>query len=370
MKKFSIFGLIALFALISCDKKSEVLENTNKPTVQNAPKHIGVNVSVIDGMLVFDSIGDFFRATREIHNMDEEQRREWETSIGFSSFGRMADNFYNVIDFNNYHSFKDMIDSFKESPFIDVMVDDNVKDTTYLPKDFDMPERYVMNQQRLYVINKNVYKHFSDETLVITMFSEANAANINLLSKATDYSQFDNNTNFTVTSAIAFSAAPSNAPSNSVSVTKKEFINYAGEDPYKIGKSFRSRIIVKATIRKVAQDGGAKFYCNRFTYTVINEKYDRWWLIWWHYWWNNTAYKVNGSMKFFTNCEYQHPNVGQINDATFTPEIIFINNNIAKGTHYMETQYAYYSVPHITPSFYFTGWNINLSVSNGVTMNY
>jgi hypothetical protein len=35
MKKFSIFGLIALFALVACDKKSEVLENTEPK--QNVP---------------------------------------------------------------------------------------------------------------------------------------------------------------------------------------------------------------------------------------------------------------------------------------------------------------------------------------------
>lgn len=196
MKKYKIFALLLVSVIfISCKKEDIAIQQTTNIEKQN--------------ILAFKTIEEFNETLVKVNSMSETERKTWETEQGFKSFGTICDEFYKNIDpksFKNYNDVGNFVE--KNSKYIELFTDAN-NETYCIPKEFYNAERFILNQDKMYIIGTTVFKKF-DEKLIATNiinFNEVYSAekisdlNIYLKDEQTTPIQKVINTNITEASA-------------------------------------------------------------------------------------------------------------------------------------------------------------------------
>jgi len=210
-KSMGLF-LIVVLALASCSKEP-IFKSKEKNVSSEGMKKISSYENPLDlvkerdGMLVFESIEHFFEATEAISKLDDIERLAFEERFNFGSFGTIADNFYRDINFDALKD-KEQLENFvkEHSQVLELEYsnDDSQKLPegeenlpVLLPANFYDSERWLMNKDKMYIIDDAVYKHFNNGKIVIAL---AKDVNIELLKKAelNDWSKFLKQENFKV----------------------------------------------------------------------------------------------------------------------------------------------------------------------------
>lgn len=147
-----VLGIIAFtFLMSSCDNDDVI------PTLQPVNQDI----------LTFSSEQDFQNTLQKVSAMKSEERTAWEKSKGFKSFGTICDKVYKGIDPTKFKSLQQVKDTVLAlNAYLEIKQN---KDGDYYvdPKDKLNPTRYLMNNDKLYIIKDSVYKQFENGILAM-----------------------------------------------------------------------------------------------------------------------------------------------------------------------------------------------------------
>ena len=125
-------------------------------------------------MRTFTSVEELFAEMETVRNMDEQELKNHEESMGFCSFGRMAESIYypiaESITENNIELTAEQAAVYiSEYPQYLEWILDEEGEYNFLPKYDGNPFRYVMNDDRMFRIEDNVYKVFKDVIITGTL---------------------------------------------------------------------------------------------------------------------------------------------------------------------------------------------------------
>lgn len=136
--------------MTSCDKNE-----TPITVLENAKQDI----------LTFNTNEEFTAALSKVNAMNNTERLTWEKSKGFKSFGTICNEVYQSIDptkFKNLQEVKDTVAAL--SNFLEI--NQNQNGELYVDtKECINPARYLMNEDKMYIIGTKVFKQF-DKKLV------------------------------------------------------------------------------------------------------------------------------------------------------------------------------------------------------------
>jgi hypothetical protein len=113
----------------------------------------------------FASNKDFSNTTSEVVEMTPEELKDFEKEKGFSSFGRMSEDFYQKIDFESFKT-TDELKAFvqKNGNYLQFIEDDN-GELELETKFHNRADRYLQNADNMYQIGETVYKVFEYGTV-------------------------------------------------------------------------------------------------------------------------------------------------------------------------------------------------------------
>jgi hypothetical protein len=382
MKKNLIAGLAVLFALLfaACDKNEMLETNLNTPAIQKiVNKEFSLaNVKKYSDMLVFNSFDDFHTALYQVEELTGEKRMEWEKSLGFQSFGRIADEFYQTFDIDSYSDAKEIF-AFFETNSDKVLLKQSGDTITLSAQKAGEPERWVMNEKKMYIIDETVYRYFEDDIQVLCEYSDTNSENIEKLRNVVSWQELFGNTSFrVVTPNPRFKALPdesavvivsthqSQPPCPSGAINKKEWGNsYVGNK--------RTRLKIYNEIKtNYTFSNGIVGYGVRIGYEIVNEKRKKVLGFLWSYG-HNVEETVHGSIVIKNrHCVYDAAkNLYVVTDdkAGYYPtfDVSGYYSKIS-GHAYKGIQYNIPNTPK--PWSYITDWDIYFTVSNGITHSY
>lgn len=168
-----VLGILAItFVMTSCSKNEDALA-----TVQSNKQEI----------LTFKTVEDFNTTLSKVVAMSDSERKSWEKEQGFKSFGTTCDEFYETIvpeKFKNRTEIENFISLNKDK----IQFYDNSNGDIYcVTQYFKSSERYIMNQDKMYIVGNKAYKYF-DEEMVST-----NISNIDVLRKAKSSAEINSN---------------------------------------------------------------------------------------------------------------------------------------------------------------------------------
>lgn len=159
MKYFKVISVLILFAVVSCSKD---IDNTsvNKSTEDNSfAMSSGTN-----GILTFSTIEEFTSDLVLINQMTEEELSNYQTANSYQSWGYYCDNLYNTIAKDSLNP--DLIESNVNlnNTYIELIDEDN-GDKTLSAKFENSAIYYIMNTDRMYIIDNMAYKVFAEGIL-------------------------------------------------------------------------------------------------------------------------------------------------------------------------------------------------------------
>ena len=123
---------------------------------------------------------EFDSTLKAISAMKVEDRKAWEKSKGFKSFGTISDNIYDNIDPEKFKSVEEINTFVKLNSANIQLYTDNKGDIYCLPIENDNVERYLLNEDKMYIIGTSVYKKFDNDII------STNIANIKALKEASN----------------------------------------------------------------------------------------------------------------------------------------------------------------------------------------
>ena len=384
-----------------------VLSSCSKEPLQNVPKDIesqsamqGVlpikdlslgSIKERNGMLVFQSIEHFFKATEDISRLNNLERLSFERNLKFNSFGTIADRFYDNIDFEKFkddNTLRDFVSRNSNMLMLenkgelgDLSTFDRIEEISILPADFFDTERWLMNKDKMYIIGNGIYKHFNDGMVVATPANPNNNVNIEKLKNASldSWKTFENNKDFfvykyditdenvlspsTIANIIPIPDQP--APPNN-----NKRIERIGYD--KSGK-YRIRVIMKCGIRSHYKifSKYPSGHSIRLSTTVINERKGKM-LIFFTKWYN-THYYTNGNVNVDVRYCGFNTVKGNYDDIILrSAESLDINYSLKDNT--WQKHITFIPVPPIDikakkPWIRIIDWRIKLNVENGAYLN-
>lgn len=170
MKYF--FGILTLtFVLTSCSNDNVI------SSVESAKNDI----------LTFSTTDEFNQTLQKVSSMTPVERKVWENSKGFKSFGTICDDFYKTIEPQNFKTMDD-VNSFVAKNSDKIMIYTNDKGDKYCEvQEFDNPARYLMNTDRMYIIGNKAFRTFNEGVV------STDIANIETLKMAKSYSELNSN---------------------------------------------------------------------------------------------------------------------------------------------------------------------------------
>ena len=304
MKKISSFSCFILLIVVSVtfSCKQDLIENIsiNK---QMSPESTYIDgVKNVNGVLCFETTEHFEKVTRSLYSLSIKEKLYYSTRLlGKEAFALNCDMFYDSINWQelNKEGFAMLLK--EHSNFLCVERDDK-NGVSVLPALYNVPERYFLNLDRLYVIGDIMYKCFSDTLTVATLNKEDN---VSLLKKieSNDIQQILNNEKFIVinnSEDVVNDNVNIGSYSNPRGMKKDDFTQYSSD------KKYRTRVIVKSNVKSevIFGDGrlGTAGYRGELKITVINEKKGK---AFWFTKWYNTEYDTHGSICVNTNgCIY------------------------------------------------------------------
>jgi hypothetical protein len=116
-------------------------------------------------MLYFNDLTAFREARNFINSMTSDKIRTHEEINGYKSFGRICDELYSNTDPEEFRSIEE-IKTFValNSDYFQLIEEEN-GNLTFEKVLFKNPNRYLLNKDRMYKINRTVYKEFEDFTI-------------------------------------------------------------------------------------------------------------------------------------------------------------------------------------------------------------
>jgi hypothetical protein len=114
-------------------------------------------------MVKFKTLEEYNEALNTVLSMSKDERKSYEESKGYISFGRKCDEFYDEIDFDKFESLEEIKAFAASNDFIVLYEDDDgefILETMLSSK----RDRYFINSDRLFQIGDHVYKVFEDGT--------------------------------------------------------------------------------------------------------------------------------------------------------------------------------------------------------------
>ena len=169
MKRFifaQIFVLGSFIMFSACTEKGLGLDEGQ----QTAPTR--QKVSSKQGILVFSSFEELENTLRETQGFDASQRLDWENCMGFTSFGSLANQVYGAvegIDFKSEKEFYGFVEN--NSGYLQIVEDLNEEtqeiEYSLLTKEYNNPEQWFMNENRMYIIDNLVYRFYDNDMAVV-----------------------------------------------------------------------------------------------------------------------------------------------------------------------------------------------------------
>ena len=164
-------GILAISLLLSgCNKNEDQLATI---------------ISNKQNILTFMNSDEFYSTVNKVNKMNFEERNAWEKTKGFNSFGTICDEKMQKVNpeqFKSIEELKTFVAS--NSEYIQLYTNPN-GDIYYVTQDFKNPERYMMNNDKMYIIGTTVFKQFNDVIVTTDIANEEAlrlAKNINSLS--------------------------------------------------------------------------------------------------------------------------------------------------------------------------------------------
>ncbi|MEA4935779.1 MAG: hypothetical protein VB102_03950 [Paludibacter sp.] len=162
-KLICIFAVVMGMMFTSCDKEEVV-----NPDTKNK-----------ENILVFKSVEEFNNTLTEVNAMSEPERLEWERQQRFKSFGTISSERYYSIDFSKYKNVEEIKNDVAIQQYVKVLSEDN--ETYVLPKETNNRERYLMNEDAMYIIGNRVVKYYDGQKI------STHISQLNILKETTDY---------------------------------------------------------------------------------------------------------------------------------------------------------------------------------------
>lgn len=139
---FCILAIITSMMFTACEKEDVINHDTQKK----------------ENILVFKSIEEFDNTLAKVNAMTESERLEWEKQQGFKSFGTICDEFYETIEPEQFKSIEE-VRTFVEKNNDKIEFYTSSDGEIYcVTKDFNNSKRYLMNENREYVIGSVIVK--------------------------------------------------------------------------------------------------------------------------------------------------------------------------------------------------------------------
>lgn len=118
------------------------------------------------GMLVFNSIEEYNDALIRTNEFNHEELVAWEDINEFKSFGRASEEIFFGQNFENFKAQDDFNRFVKgNSQFVELIKEEG--EYTLDVKYYNCPERYLMNEDRMYQVADTVYKVFTNGTAYV-----------------------------------------------------------------------------------------------------------------------------------------------------------------------------------------------------------
>lgn len=116
---------------------------------------------------------EYFETLNSILSMSPEELKEYEESKGYKSFGRLCDEFYQTInpeDFQSLEEIKEFVN--KNSEYVKLVMDDYGEYSLESALSSN-PNRYLINKDKMFIVNKNIFKVFEDATIAVDIDKKA-----------------------------------------------------------------------------------------------------------------------------------------------------------------------------------------------------
>src|ERR1035437_8784119 len=179
--KYILGALAFTFVLVGCSKNEDALS-----TVASNKQDI----------LIFKTAEEFHTTLNKVDSMKPEERIGFEKSKGFKSFGTICDDFYATINPDKFKSETEALTFItSNSQYIQIL---NHSDSSKccVTKEFRNPTRYLMNENKMYIIGNTAFKQF-DEGCISTDISNIEALKVsNAANFGSDLSDWDNKTTY------------------------------------------------------------------------------------------------------------------------------------------------------------------------------
>jgi hypothetical protein len=118
---------------------------------------------------------------QKVNAMSEEQRKEWEKSKGFKSFGTQCDEFYETIDFESIKSI-DQLKALDVNNILNIYTYEG--ETIIEPKEYNSEEKFLMNTNKMFIVSNMVFK------IVDSKRAATNISQIHVLQEISTYNDF------------------------------------------------------------------------------------------------------------------------------------------------------------------------------------
>ena len=132
-------------------------------------------------MISFKGVKEFQEALTKVNSLSLQERKLYEESKGYKSFGRICDEIYCNLDPEEFKSVEEIKTYVSANSEYFQLLEDNNGDLTVEKTLLNNPLRYFLNRERMFKIDKTVYRIFDDETV---MTNEQNTDKLRKIDKS------------------------------------------------------------------------------------------------------------------------------------------------------------------------------------------
>lgn len=148
MKRIIYILTIALIVFTSCDKNEEILTDESTKLKQE--------------ILSFKTTTEYQQTLKKVSRMTDSERKNWENSLGFRSFGTICDEIYSNINPEQFKSFDDLkVELNAKNKYIELN-QNNDGDYYADPKELGNNERFLMNEDKMFIVGDKVYRKLNN----------------------------------------------------------------------------------------------------------------------------------------------------------------------------------------------------------------
>jgi hypothetical protein len=157
MKKCLIKPCLIVFAMaftfffiLSCSKDEvNIINNADEESI----------------MISFKSVKEFKEALTKVNSLSSRERKLYEETKGYKSFGRICDEIYSNLDPEDFKSVEEIETYISANGEYFQLLEDNNGELTVEKALYNNPFRYFLNKERMFKIERTVYRIFNDVTV-------------------------------------------------------------------------------------------------------------------------------------------------------------------------------------------------------------